>query len=248
MRRMVVSLLTAVIVLAGGAVYAGEHAHWGYSGDTGPAHWGDLDESFIMCALGKNQSPINLTGFVEAELEAIKFDYNATAQMIRNNGHTVQVIVSEGDSLVIDGKTFELKQFHFHAPSENRINGKSFPLEAHLCHLDEEGNLTVIAVLFEEGGANPALKALWSHMPEKVGEEHSLADVKLNPMSLLPKNKDYYRFNGSLTTPPCTEGVRWLVMKNPVTVSEKQVEAFEHVMHHPNNRPLQPLNARVVLK
>jgi carbonic anhydrase len=149
--------------------------------------------------------------------------------------------------MIIDGHEFELRQYHFHAPSENRINGKSYPMEAHLVHADKEGNLAVIAVMFVEGAENPSLARAWAHMPEKVGDKHSLpSSIAVDGM--LPAKHGYYRYNGSLTTPPCSEGVRWIVMKAPVSASRPQIERFEHIMHHPNNRPVQPINARVVLQ
>ena len=164
-----------------------------------------------------------------------------------NNGHTVQVGYAPGSTLQLDGTTFELKQFHFHAPSENLIEGKSYPLEGHLVHVSDKGEIAVVAVMFEAGKANPALAAAWSALPAKVGEIQALK-TPLVAEQLLPENRDYYRFSGSLTTPPCSEGVRWLVMKQPVEVSQAQIDAFKAVMHHPNNRPVQPLNGRVVLQ
>jgi carbonic anhydrase len=220
--------------------------HWGYSGEGAPAHWGDIDPRFTTCKNGVNQSPIDLTGFTESELPAITFNYQLTSSDILNNGHAIQANVKEGSSITVDGKTFELKQFHFHNPSENNINGKSFPLEAHFVHASKDGELAVVAVMFEEGEENKALNELWAKMPQNVGDKNPI-DAK-NLDALLPKDRDYYRFNGSLTTPPCTEGVRWLVMKKPVTLSAAQIETFKKVMHHHNNRPIQPTNARVILK
>ncbi|MGV6858112.1 MAG: carbonic anhydrase [bacterium] len=222
-------------------------AHWGYSGEAGPSHWGSLDGAYTTCGTGKNQSPINLSGFIEADMMPIQFDYGTKAHEILNNGHTVQANYQPGSSITVDGHSFELKQFHFHAPSENTINGESFPMEAHLVHADKDGNLAVVAVMFREGEANHALESLWSSMPEKAGTTTALpAAVSVN--GILPTNRDYYRFNGSLTTPPCSEGVEWLVLKTPVTASAAQIEHFSHTMHHPNNRPVQPVNARPVLQ
>jgi len=248
MRKMLIQLLAVVVVFVSGAVYAAEKVHWGYSGHDGPEHWSELDRKFAACSAGKNQSPINLTGFIEAELESIQFYYKTSATEVLNNGHTIQVNYAQGSSVTIANQTFELKQFHFHSPSENHIEGKSFPMEAHLVHADKNGNLAVVAVMFEEGNTNSTIKALWSNMPEKQSDKHSLSSLKINAMSLLPNEKSYYRFNGSLTTPPCTEGVEWFVMKQPVTVSKQEVEAFEHVMHHSNNRSVQLINARVILQ
>ncbi|MFD2273331.1 carbonic anhydrase [Undibacterium arcticum] len=159
----------------------------------------------------------------------------------------MQINYAAGSSVTVDSIRFELKQFHFHAPSENLINGKSYPMEAHLVHADKDGNLAVIAVMFKEGAENKALSKIWPLMPKDAGETNALSSP-VAAAALLPAKRDYYRFNGSLTTPPCSEGVRWLVMKQPITVSKAQVEAFSHVMHHPNNRPVQAVNSRTVLK
>ena len=247
MKKLVGGLAAATLIFTGSA-FAGGHAHWGYTGDTGPSHWGDLDPAFKMCKEGKNQSPIDLKGFIEADLKPISVSYATHPVEIVNNGHSIQVNVAPGGTLTIDGHTFELKQFHFHSPSENLIEGKSFPMEAHFVHADKDGNLAVIAVMIEEGKKNDLMEALWKYMPEKAGEKVALSGSTMNPEDLLPSDRDYYRFNGSLTTPPCSEGVWWIVLKKPVTVSKEQVEKFQHVMHHPNNRPVQPVNARPVLK
>jgi len=221
--------------------------HWGYAGEAGPANWSKIDPKFAMCALGRNQSPIDLAGLVEADLKPLKLAYKAGAADIVNNGHTIQVNYVPGSVLTVDGRTFELKQFHFHSPSENRIGGKQFPLEGHLVHADKEGSLAVVAVMFQEGAANPLLAKLWEKMPGKAGEKAELPGG-LSVAALLPADRDYYRFNGSLTTPPCSEGVWWLVMKKPASVSKKQVEQFSKTIGFANNRPVQPVNARPVLR
>jgi len=220
--------------------------HWSYSGDGAPANWGKIDPHFTTCSNGVNQSPIDLTGFTESELPAIDFKYQLTSSDILNNGHAIQANIKHGSSITVDGKIFDLKQFHFHNPSENKINGKSFPLEAHFVHASEAGELAVVAVMFKEEEENKALAELWAKMPQNVGDKNPINAKNLD--ALLPKERDYYRFNGSLTTPPCTEGVRWLVMKKPVTLSKAQIETFKKVMHHHNNRPIQATNARVILK
>jgi carbonic anhydrase len=221
--------------------------HWGYSGEAGPENWAKVDGKNMLCGIGRNQSPIDLANFVEADLKALKLDYKAGASEILNNGHTVQVNYAPGSTLTVDGRTFELKQFHFHAPSENRIGGKQFPLEGHLVHADKDGNLAVIALMFQEGAANPLLAKLWEKMPAKAGDKGALS-TGLSATQLLPAERAYYRFNGSLTTPPCSEGVWWLVMKKPSTASKAQVEQFSKTMGFANNRPIQPVNARPVLQ
>ncbi|EIJ35634.1 carbonic anhydrase [Thiothrix nivea] len=240
------TFLPALLLLAGVAT-ANETAHWGYTGDTGPENWAQLTPENASCS-GKNQSPINLAGFTEADLPPIEFNYgNSSSKEVLNNGHTIQVNYTSGDTIKVDSIQFALKQFHFHAPSENHINGKSFPMEAHLVHKDSTNDIAVVALMFEEGAANPELEKVWAEMPADADTVDAL-DTQVDASKLLPQNRDYYRFNGSLTTPPCTEGVRWIVMKQPVTASKEQIEKFAHVMHHPNNRPVQATNARPVLQ
>ncbi len=239
--------LLVPMLLASSLALAGENPHWGYSGEEGPENWGKLAAEYGLCGSGKNQSPINLSGMISAKLPAIKFTYTTAATEVLNNGHTVQANFAPGSTITVAGHEFELKQVHFHAPSENWIDGKSFPMEGHLVHADKDGNLAVVAVMFKDGKDNPAIAKLWGQMPAKAGDKEALK-AQLKADELLPKNRAYYRFNGSLTTPPCSEGVMWLVMKTPVSAGKEQVEAFAHTMHHPNNRPVQTLNARPVLK
>jgi len=227
--------------------FANEAVHWGYTGHGSPDSWGEISPKYHTCSEGRNQSPVNVVSSLDADLEPIKLNYSKSSKDVVNNGHTIQVNMKSGDSMVVDGISFELKQFHFHTPSENHVDGKSFPLEAHFVHLDKDGNIAVLALMFEEGKENSELAKIWEKMPNEASGKNKL-ELKNIASALLPKSKDYYRFNGSLTTPPCTEGVRWLVLKTPVTISKEQVEKFLHTMHHPNNRPIQPTNARLIVK
>lgn len=245
MKRIVFCFVLCLLVPFGVA-FASGGAHWGYSGHEGPEHWGELDESFEMFAKGVNQSPVDLTDFIEAELPSLEFNYKASATEVVNNGHTVQVNFGAGSAITSAGHTFELKQFHFHSPSENVIDGVSYPLEAHFVHADENGNLAVGAVMFEEGKENETLAKIVADMPEGKGDKREMSGNLA--ASLLPADKDYYRFNGSLTTPPCSEGVWWHVMKGKLSLSAEQLDAFKHAMLSSNNRPLQPVNARPILK
>lgn len=238
------SIILALSLFSAANVFAS--ADWGYEGATGPESWAELTPDNSACA-GDNQSPINLTGFIESELQPIEFSYQAGGNEILNNGHTVQVNYKKGSTMKIDGITFNLLQFHFHAPSENHINGKSYPLEAHFVHADKDGNLAVVALMFEQGKENNALQGAWSQIPAHAGNKEALKSIA-DANKILPENKDYYRFNGSLTTPPCSEGVRWFVMKDVVSASKGQIHAFEKVMHHHNNRPIQLTHARPVLQ
>ncbi len=247
MKKNIGTFIAATSVVVSSVAYASGSNHWGYTGHEGPEHWGELDSTYILCTSGKNQSPVNLTGFIEGDLKPIAFNYTASVSELLNNGHTVQANIAAGNTITVADHTYDLKQIHFHTPSENLVEGKSFPLEGHLVHADKDGNLAVVAVMFEVGGENRALAKLWQHMPEQAGEK-KMFNAKLDAGEILPKNRDYYRFNGSLTTPPCSEGVMWLVMKEPVSVSKAQVDHFAHVMHHPNNRPVQPAFARPIIR
>jgi carbonic anhydrase len=236
--------LTLLLVLVlPAATQAGEHggAHWSYAGAEGPEHWGGV------CHSGKAQSPIDIDHLVERDLPSLDFHYGAGGYRVVNNGHAVQVDFKPGSTITVDGKPFTLKQAHFHAPSENTIDGKRYPLEAHLVHADAHGQLAVVAVMFEDGAANPWLEAISASVPAKAHTETDLARP-IEAASLLPTELDYYRFSGSLTTPPCTEGVRWLVLKHPVTANALEVEHLHAALGFDNNRPLQGLNDRVVQK
>ena len=226
---------------------APETSHWSYTGDTGPAHWADIDDDFSMCGLGRNQSPVDIDGAIDAELPPLQLDYATTGTRVFNNGHTVQVASPEGNTLTLDGDLFTLQQMHFHAPSEHTVDGQRFPLEAHLVHSDKDGNLAVVTVLFEEGEENAALRSLADSLPDTAGERADVTDT-VNFTQMLPAQHDYYRLNGSLTTPPCSEGVRWVIMQSTQGISSEQVESFSAAIGDANNRPLQPLNARVPLK
>lgn len=238
-------LSLTILMLISNTVLASDGS-WGYSGHTGPENWAKLTPENGACA-GKNQSPINLTGFVKSDLQPIKFNYSKGGNEILNNGHTVQVNYEKGSSIRIDDVTFSLLQFHFHAPSENNINGISYPLEAHFVHADKDGNLAVVALMYKEGATNRELEKAFSQMPRHAGDK-SILSAAVSADNMLPVSRDYYRFNGSLTTPPCSEGVRWMVMKSAVTASKLQILAFKNVLHESNNRPVQALNARKVMQ
>jgi carbonic anhydrase len=220
---------------------------WSYEGTTGPENWGKLDPEFALCSTGKNQSPVDLEGTIAAQLKPLEFKYSPGAREIVNTGHTIQINYAPGSAFIFENQYFLLTQFHFHAPSENRIGGKSYPLEAHLMHTDKSGNLAVLGIMFTGGAANPLLAKLWDKMPATKGGKAELPPG-INVMQMLPTLKAYYRFNGSLTTPPCSEGVRWLLMKSAVTASREQIGQFLRAIGHTNNRPLQPVNARPLLK
>ena len=236
------------------AKQSGKSLHWGYSGSEGPEFWGDLSANFSTCKTGSNQSPVDIPASVkdallDAKLPAIPFKYNMlTPSTIVNNGHTVQVNMWSGGEITVDDIKFKLKQFHFHTPSENTVNGKSYPLEAHFVHVSADNKIAVVAILFAPGADDKTLTNLWEKLPMEKGDESKLESHSLKPLEMEAKLSNYYRFNGSLTTPPCTEGVRWIVMKQPFHVSKEQIEKLQKALKQPNNRPVQPLNARVILK
>lgn len=227
---------------------SGHHgAHWGYEGNEGPSHWGMLKEDYSLCGEGKMQSPIDIRDHQPAgDSRSIEFHYSAASNpTVVNNGHTIQVNYPQGSYAVIGGKRYDLLQFHFHSPSEHMINGKPADMVAHLVHKASDGELAVVAVLFGKGGENGALKAVWEEMPHHQGEETVHGQV--NAEDLLPGNKSYFHYTGSLTTPPCSEGVNWNVLKTAVSVSDEQVAAFTSIFPK-SVRPVQPLHGRTVAR
>jgi len=219
-------------------------AHWSYGEDEGPKEWASLDERYAMCEQGLNQSPINITGAIEAKLSPLVLEGTSKATTFVNNGHSVEAAFAGGNTLTIDNKKYNLKQVHFHTPSENTIDGKSFPMEAHLVHASGS-SLAVVAVMFEVGADNSVLNKLLRNLPENKDDSNKLKST-ITGYEILPANKDYYRFSGSLTTPPCTEGVKWFVLKTPVSISKSQLKDFMEVMPK-NNRPVQDINSRLIL-
>lgn len=239
-------VLLAFGLMAGSfAVHASdEHAHWEYSGKAGAEHWGNLEQDFATCKLGNEQSPIDIRGAKKAKLDPIGFNYVSSAADVVNNGHTIQVDLSSGGSIKLADGEYKLLQFHFHTPSEEKINGKKFPLVAHLVHKNDAGKLAVVALLFKQGKENAALKTVYANLPTEAGSRKSL-DGGMNLGALLPAQRSYYAFNGSLTTPPCSEGVRWQVLKTQIEISKEQLAAFKK-LYPMNARPVQPLNGRKV--
>lgn len=239
------SLILVVSLLPGFAMAS----HWSYEGEGSPEHWAELSPENQLCKLGKNQSPINIDTTLQAHIHPLQASYKDAPTNILNNGHTIQAGFAANSSNVvtIDGIPFTIQQLHFHAPSENTIHGKHYALEMHMVHKNEAGEIAVVAVMFDIGAENSELTKLWQVMPAQAEESKALTQ-KIDINKLLPKDLTYYRFSGSLTTPPCSEGVRWLVMKHPLTLSEQQLKQFTSIMHHDNNRPLQPLRGRVVVE
>ena len=218
--------------------------HWAYEGDAGPQAWGRLKPEFSQCASGKRQSPIDIRDGIRVDLEPVQFDYKPSAFGVLDNGHTVQVNVAPGNSIEVMGRRFELVQFHFHRPSEERIDGKQFDMVAHLVHKDDGGRLAVVAVLLESGSAHPLVQSVWNNLPLEKGDEVK-ARALLDVSRLLPADSRYYTYMGSLTTPPCSEGVLWMVMQQPVSVSVEQIDVFAR-LYPMNARPLQQAAGRLI--
>jgi len=220
--------------------------HWAYQGDGGPAYWGDLDARFKTCKNGMSQSPIDVTFARNADLSGILVNYNSVPLEILNNGHTIQVNIAKGSKIEVERVEYDLLQFHFHSPSEHKVNGKAYDLVAHFVHKENNGEaLAVMSVLFEEGTTNAGLKGFWKYLPKKAGEKHVVAKVSVDAVKILPSDRSYYHYSGSLTTPPCSEGVKWMLLKDPVQISKAQLVAFKAIIDG-NVRPLQPLNSRII--
>lgn len=223
-----------------------DEVHWGYGGEDGPAHWGELTKAFSMCNEGKNQSPINLVASLDANLPVLDFDYGNPGNLLEENtGHSIQDVVRPGNMIRFQDKAYELKQFHFHSPSEHTVKGQYYPMEVHFVHQNEAGELLVVGLLFKEGSRNKMMDQLPSFRVSR-GEDPLVGGVDYN--ELIVGRDDYYLYNGSLTTPPCSEGVRWIVMRQPVEVSADQVQHYRDLLGFDNNRPVQPTNARIVLE
>jgi len=224
---------------------------WGYGGETGPDHWGDLSPEFQVCGLGQAQSPIDLHHPVPATLSPITLNYHPVPLTLLNNGHTIQVMIDGdargGNTLDLEGKRYTLRQFHFHHPSEHTVAGSVFPMELHLVHTHDDGSIVVLGVLIQAGRENPHLTPIWNAMPAHVSKAQTVPNVRMNPHDLLPPEGDTFRYFGSLTTPPCSEMVSWLVFQRPIQASRSQMDQFAQIF--PNNaRPVQPQNHRLVLE
>ena len=230
----------------GGAPESGGdgEVHWSYEGDTGSQQWGGLDPSFAICDSGVQQSPINLAGAIPAGGGGLQIQWQPADGEVVDNGHTIQVNLDAGGGITLEGRQFSLLQFHFHLPSEHVVDGSSLPMEVHFVHQAAEGDLAVIGVFMDAGEAHLALQAIWDAIPG--AEEPPVALAGFDPSALLPEGRSYSRYAGSLTTPPCSEVVSWVVMGEPISVSQAQVEAFM-ALYPMNARPVQPLHRRFIL-
>jgi carbonic anhydrase len=219
-------------------------APWSYGGMSGPQAWGRLKPEYSACAVGQRQSPIDIRDGLALDLDPVKFDYQPGNFAIVDTGHTIQVNVAPGNAIEVGGRRYALQQFHFHRPSEERIDGRQFEMDVHLVHQDAEGRLAVVAVLLERGAAQPLLQTLWKHLPLEK-QEAVTVPVAIDLNQLLPADRRYYTYMGSLTTPPCSEGVLWLVMQQPLAVSARQIDIFSR-LYPMNARPMQRAAGRMI--
>ena len=237
--------LAACPLCAGQAVAAGKGgAQWSYKGAKGPEHWGDLDRAFLACSAGSQQSPVDLRDSTPSGLEEVQTFWRPFQLDILNNGHTIQVNTGGGGFMVLDGRRFDLLQFHFHHPSEHTLYGENFPMEVHFVHKSADGDLGVLGVFMAEGEENPTINKIWHNV--EVGGGSKRIEEFIEPDTLLPVDRAYFRYAGSLTTPPCSEVVNWAVMAQPITVSRRQIDAFGN-LYPMNARPVQGLNRRFIL-
>jgi carbonic anhydrase len=219
--------------------------HWSYTGPAGPADWSALSPEFETCGLGKHQSPIDIHGAKRADLPAIRFDYHAAPLAVVDNGHTIQVDYAPGSGIDVGGSRYELVQFHFHKPSEEKVDGEAHAMVAHLVHRNADGKLAVVAVLLDGGGANATIDTIWKHLPAEKERTVVVAGASIDASALLPADHGYYTFAGSLTTPPCSENVTWIVLKTPLRIASAEIDAFGKI-YPMNARPVQPTNGREI--
>jgi carbonic anhydrase len=242
----VIVLILALNACAPAAEPTAEHAahppHWTYEGEEGPSHWGELDASYAACSTGQEQSPIDIAAPAEQDLTNISFHYQPSQLNILNNGHTVQVNYDAGSYIELDGVRYDVLQFHYHSPSEHTVDGEAFPAEIHIVHKNADGNLAVVGVLLREGASNAAYEPFIDNLPVSESEAKD-AGVTVDAAGLLPTEQNTYRYDGSLTTPPCSEGVKWLLMTTPVELSSEQLDKLDAIFEA-NNRPVQPVGER----
>ena len=237
----------AVSLTSGYSIARADAPHWSYYGETGPNHWGELSAEFATCKSGQAQSPVNIGRQTIGMLPPLQVHYRSSPIFVVNTGHSIKIEVPQGSHLTVDGKDYELKQFHFHTPSEHASSGRQLAMEIHFVHESRDGELAILAVLARTTyRPHPTLNRIWEFLPHQAGETNIPARLRINPVSLIPANRDYATYLGSLTTPPCTEGVRWFVLQTPLRVSRAQVEKLALGIIGDNARPVQPLNGRTI--
>lgn len=263
---LLIPSLSFLIVQANAANDTGEKVKWGYTGNVGPAHWGQLAPDFILCAQGKEQSPINITKMVPAASNTLTIHYRKAPliivkdvinyltmpnhQTIANHEHGVQLNFPQKgpqETITLDGKNYRLMQFHFHTPSENKLNGKTYNGEIHFVSQSADGTIAVMGVFIKTGAKNDTIQKIINYLPKTKGQVKAIQNKQINPINLLPQAKNYYRFNGSLTTPPCTEGLKWIIFAQPITASAKQIAILKVAADGNNARPIQSLHGRKII-
>lgn len=216
---------------------------WGYDGRIGPDRWAKLDPAWRVCDTGKQQSPIDIHGArLNTKLPPVEFHYLSGSMTLTNNGHTVEVSAPRGSYILVGGVRYNLIQFHFHHPGEEAVRGNLPDMSLHLVHQSADGKIVVVAVRLNEGDPNAVLAGLWEHLPKTPGHSDTMSNM-LSPAGLLPVDRGYWTYMGSLTAPPCTEGVRWIIFEQPVTLSREQLQAFG-ALYKRNTRPLQEAHGR----
>jgi carbonic anhydrase len=238
----------ALVPLAARAADHGSAPHWTYGdGEDGPAHWGDLAPDFHTCSIGLQQSPVNISDVATGAIGDIQRAYHASPLRIINNGHTIQVNYAAGSTLTLRGRTWEIIQFHFHTPSEHTYQGAHYDMELHIVHQNAAKQLCVLGVFMKAGTANAEIQKIWDAMPMQAGSEQTVSGVSVDVGALVPATKVYYNYLGSLTTPPCSENVEWLVLRDPIQVSAAQIARFKAAIPM-NARPVQPVNQRFIIE
>ena len=251
MKKRSMTAITLCSALMVSSAFAASGAAWDYNdaNHTGPTYWGDLSTDYHTCKDGFEQSPIDISTSSDKEIGELKFKYKKTPLEIVNNGHTIQVNYAAGSKLKIDDNKYTLLQFHFHTPSEHMVNGAASPMEVHFVHVNKNGQLAVVGVMMDYGKKNKTLGKILHNAPSEIATV-TIDGKRVNGLALMPEgedeSEDFFNYAGSLTTPPCSEGVRWFVLKDRITVSHEQVEEFSHFVHGANARPVQPLNDRTV--
>lgn len=246
--------LPFLVLLAACSPKHGDHAEdaaaqgpvitkWTYAGDTGPDHWAQLGGKARVCGTGARQSPVDINGVTRPQTSKILLSYNSAPATIQNTGKTIRIAPQGAGDLVLDGVRYTLQYIEFHSPSEHAINGHRATLESQFVHENAKGETVIVSVLYDVGVADPMLGSLWTYLPTDPGKPMALPDLLINAQDLQPPTEDFYAYSGSLTTPPCTEGVTWLVYSSPLSISAEQADAFERLVG-PNARPMQPRHDR----
>lgn len=246
--------LGAALLLAAGCVTAAPVAHpvdahdvhWGYSGAGAPDVWGTLKPEFATCGTGLAQSPIDLSNAVRRDVPDLRTEYRPTPLRVANLGHTAQVNYQPGSAIMLGGTRYDLLQFHFHTPAEHRLEGRELPAELHLVHRGPQGDLAVVGVMIERGAEHQALRPFIDNLPRAAGAEHAVTSARIDASDLLPATREHYRYPGSLTTPPCSEGVTWLVLNGRIQMSDQQIRTLQSAIGV-SNRPVQPRGSRELL-